>query len=65
MEGPFRIEVLTKLRVWMQVNLYKNGIFLGKAWGDLPDEVYPFVTLSQPGASAEISFPRFEAEISR
>lgn len=48
-----------------QVNLYKNGQFLGKAWGDLPDEVYPFVTLSQPDASAEITFPRFESEIAR
>jgi len=47
------------------VNVYKNGVFLGKAFGKLPDEVYPFVCLAQPGLSAEISFPKFDEEVRR
>mmetsp|Transcript_33722 Transcript_33722/g.75772 ORF Transcript_33722/g.75772 Transcript_33722/m.75772 type:complete len:714 (-) Transcript_33722:35-2176(-) len=46
-------------------NLYKNGRFLGKAFGDLPDKVYPMVTLTEPGTSAEICFPPFEDEVAR
>jgi hypothetical protein len=45
------------------VRVYKNGEFLGRAWGDLPDEVYPMATLLFPGSSAEISFPRMDEEV--
>jgi len=45
------------------VNVYKNGKYMGKAFGNLPDVVYPLVCLAQPCISAEISFPRFEEEV--
>ena len=47
------------------VNVYKNRVFLGKAFGKVPDEVYPFVCLAQPDLSAEISFPKFDEELRR
>lgn len=47
------------------VNVYKNRVFLGKAFGKLPDRVYPLVCLARPDVSAEISFPRFEEELVR
>jgi len=47
------------------VNVYKNRKFLGKAFGKLPDQVYPFVCLSQPEISAELCFPKFEEEVRR
>ena len=47
------------------VNAYKNRKFLGKVFGNVPNTVYPFVCLAQPGLSAEIFFPRFEDEVRR
>jgi hypothetical protein len=47
------------------VNVYKNRVFLGKAFGKLPDQVYPFVCLAQPDLSAEIAFPKFQDELVR
>lgn len=47
------------------VRVYKNGAFMGRAWGDLPDEVYPMVTLVHPGSSAELCFPRIDDDLAK
>ena len=39
------------------VNAYKNRKFLGKVFGNVPNTVYPFVCLAQPGLSAERFVP--------
>lgn len=46
-------------------SFFKNNTHLGKAFSELPDLLYPFVTLSRPGMSATISMPSGKSMASR
>ena len=46
-------------------SFFKNNVFLGQAFSDLPDLLYPFVTLSRPGMTATLSMPSGKSMSSR